>query len=496
MAKVFGQLEIAQLENVSGNPGSALAVGRVWVDITNPTRGVPKYYDGNTVRNFDVENFNPIGNSGSSLTIDWSLSTTQSLTLTGNCVITHSNMPTNGKVCTLIVSQASSVPLFKIRFPTDNYWQKKVIPDVIPANATQRFQFLNISGFLAAVTSLGSYNAPSTNSVSAIAHMTFSPDGLWAAFCDGSTNLKSIGVFQGALGGLNWGSVGSTATAAGNTSCVAWHPSGAWVAVASATSPFVQVFPVSSGVFGPAIPNPGALPPAAVTGVAWSPTGDALLWVGGTTPFIGGWPFTNGVFGTVYSNPGTAAQASHSVKFHPGGLFVALGLDAAPGVAAYAFTSSGGFGSKSAAPSPSTFLTSQVPDAISFSPDGAYIAVANTATPFIHVWPFSAGGAFGTVVANPGTLPASQVFGIFFSPYNDYLFGTTQTGATVLYAYPWTGVFGTLGTNATTLPPTTNLFGCSVHPSGDHVAWYGNTTPFMGIYAAPHVVKNVIASQM
>jgi hypothetical protein len=175
-------------------------------------------------------------------------------------------------------------------------------------------------------------------------------------------------------------------------------------------------------------------------------------------------------------------------------LFVALGLDAAPGICAYAFTSAGGFGSKSAAPSPNTFLASQVPDAIGFSADGLYVAMSATVTPYIHVWPFSAGGAFGTVVSNPATLPASQVFGLAFSPYNDYLYMVTQTGSTVLYAYPWTGAFGTLGTNATTLPPTTNLFGCEVHPSGDHVAWYANTTPFMGAYAAPHVIKNVIAS--
>ena len=45
---------------------------------------------------------------------------------------------------------------------------------------------------------------------------------------------------------------------------------------------------------------------------------------------------------------------------------------------------------------------------------GADIAVAHATTPFISVYPWSAG--FGTKYTNPATLPAGTGWGVAFSP--------------------------------------------------------------------------------
>lgn len=52
MAKILGQLEKAQFENITGNPSTALAPGRVWADITTPAATLMKYYDGTAVQQF------------------------------------------------------------------------------------------------------------------------------------------------------------------------------------------------------------------------------------------------------------------------------------------------------------------------------------------------------------------------------------------------------------------------------------------------------------
>lgn len=498
MAKILGQLERAQYENVVGNPVTALAVGRFWADITSPTAAIPKFYNGSATFQFGLHTTNPIGNSGSgAITINWALGITQTLTLTGNVVITHSNMPTNGQVCTLIITQAIAVPLFQVLFTPDNYWQKQTLPQLIPVNGARKYTFVSTAAFLPAITVLGAYNSTLVGALTGMSAAAVSNDGNWVAFSQGAAAVYISNIAQGPVNGLNFGPPGSPASAVGTINCIAWHPSGNFIAVGSQTTPFIQIFPVSFGNFssGQAVAAPASNPPAAVTGLAWSPAGDALVFTSGTTPFIGGYPFTNGVFGTKYGNPGTLPTAATACKFHPSGAFVAIGLNAAPGIAAYVFSSSTGFGAKSTNPVPATFLASQTPDALVFSPDGLFVGFGCTATPFIHIWPFSTGGAFGTVVANPATLPASQVFGMGFSAYNDYVYATTQTGSTVLYAYPWAAAYGALGTNALVLPPTTGLIAPLLHPTGEFVGWYGTTTPFMGYYSAPRSIKNYVADQ-
>lgn len=495
MAKILGQLERAQYENIVGSPSTALAVGRFWVDTTVPTAGVPKFYNGSAIFSMGLYGSSTNASSGAgAITINWGLGTVQILTLTGNAVITHQNMPTTGQPCNLIILQAASIPLFQVLFTSDNYWQKEIVPQLLPQNGARKFVFLSVAAFLPAITTLGAFVSPGIVAVTAMGQAALSYDGNWIAFSNATTALRCMSLNQGALG-LNFGAPLTAVTAAGTISVIAWHPSGSYVAVGIGTTPFISVYPVSAGQLLSPVTTPASVPAAAVTGLAWSPSGDAICYATGTTPFLGGYPFTNGNFGTAYTAPGILPTAGHGVAFHPSGLLVAVGQDAAPGVAAYPFTSSAGFGTKSSGPSVVTFLATQNSTSICFSPDGNYLALAVTATPFVNIWPITSAGVFGTLVANPSTLPASQTFGVAFSALNDYFYCTTRTGSTVLYAYPWTGVFGTLGSNPTTLPPVTTLQGILAHPTSEFVGFFGSTTPFCGFYEAPRTVKNYLSSQ-
>ena len=82
----------------------------------------------------------------------------------------------------------------------------------------------------------------------------------------------------------------------------------------------------------------------------------------------------------------------------------------------------------------------------------AVIAVAHSTTPFISVYPWSAG--FGTKYADPGTLPPNTGYGVAFSPSGDTIavvHGTTP----FISVYPWSAGFGTKYANPGTLPAST-----------------------------------------
>lgn len=81
MAKIYGQLEYAQLENVLGVTASPAPFGRVFIDSTSTSAGIPRVYDGTAWRKFVLDN-----TAGDILT-NWSLSAavaTSALTITMN----------------------------------------------------------------------------------------------------------------------------------------------------------------------------------------------------------------------------------------------------------------------------------------------------------------------------------------------------------------------------------------------------------------------------
>ena len=98
-----------------------------------------------------------------------------------------------------------------------------------------------------------------------------------------------------------------------------------------------------------------------------------------------------------------------AAAFSPDGTTIAVAHGVTPYISVYPF--SAGFGTKYSNPAT---LPAGNGQAVVFSPDGATIAVAHSTTPFISVYPFSAG--FGTKYADPATLPTGAATDVAFSP--------------------------------------------------------------------------------
>jgi len=88
------------------------------------------------------------GNSGTSKTIDWNNGSVQRLTLTGNCVLTFSNLQSGG-IYTLIVVQGSGP--YTITWPTTS-WENGTTPTLTVTNAKR-----DIFRFIQGASLFGSY---------------------------------------------------------------------------------------------------------------------------------------------------------------------------------------------------------------------------------------------------------------------------------------------------------------------------------------------------
>jgi len=84
------------------------------------------------------------------------------------------------------------------------------------------------------------------------------------------------------------------------------------IAVAHNTSPFISVYPwngsgfiINGSGFGTKYADPGTLPTGNGTGVAFSPSGADIAVAHSTSPFISVYPWSGSGFGTKYANPGT-----------------------------------------------------------------------------------------------------------------------------------------------------------------------------------------------
>jgi len=96
-----------------------------------------------------------------------------------------------------------------------------------------------------------------------------------------------------------------------------------------------------------------------------------------------------------------------------------------------------------------------IPDAgrsVAFSPDSATIAVAHDASPYISVYPWSAG--FGAKYADPATLPPNNGLGVAFSP-DGATIAVAHANSPFISAYPWSAGFGAKYADPATLPTGT-----------------------------------------
>lgn len=262
--------------------------------------------------------------------------------------------------------------------------------------------------------------------------------------------------------GMKWGSAvtpaypGLTITqiaapaGAGSIQGVAWNPAGTALAVITATSPYIYVYPwTAAGGFG-AVSSPSA-PAGSLSGVYWSPDG---AYVGAgclSSPYMYAWPWSGSAVGTKVADPANLPPGQgNAVVWNPAGTGVVVPHNVSPYVSLYAWTGSG-FGARSSALAGGNLPPSEGRAAV-WSPTGLSLLVATASSPYINAWPVSASLVWGTKFSNPGTLPTGVGSQVVITAAGDYVVlghGTTP----FMSAYPYTDTaFGSKLANPATLP--------------------------------------------
>lgn len=234
------------------------------------------------------------------------------------------------------------------------------------------------------------------------------------------------------------------------------------VAVSFNASPYVSVYPWTTGVgFGSKYANPAVLPGSGVNntdGVNFRYTagGSQIAVASSVSPYVFVYPWTTGSgFGSKYADPGTLpggpATAVAFAEDH-----IAVSTTISPYVSVYPWSTALGFGSKYA--DPATLPTGAAYDVSWYNLSAAAIAVAHNNSPYMSVYQFTAG--FGTKYSDPSTLPTGTGYGVDFT--NGVAAGSRSLAvghaiSPYVSVYPFglpsfVGI-GTKSADFTTLPP-------------------------------------------
>jgi hypothetical protein len=247
------------------------------------------------------------------------------------------------------------------------------------------------------------------------------------------------------------------------------------------TSPIRAIRWSSSTGFGTRYTNP-ATSQNGVNDVAFSPNGNFIASTHGATPFVRAYPWSNSGFGAIYSNPSTLPNGTDfgggaEVAFSPDNSCIAVANSTTPFVTAYPWSASG-FGTKYANPAT---LPAGRGLGISFNPVDSSIAVAHATTPFVTAYPWSASG-FGTKYANPATLPTSQGMAVTFNSSGNAVAVSMAVGNNPLGVYAWSASgFGTRYTNPAIMPPNTGNE-VAFSTNSNSIAVVHPTAPFVTAY--------------
>jgi WD40 repeat protein len=206
--------------------------------------------------------------------------------------------------------------------------------------------------------------------------------------------------------------------------CVAVHPSDNAVAIGTIGQvPYLNVYQWSSSGFGAKYADmPFSIWPGGYRGqdIAWHPTGNAISFATYqnqlSTHDVYTWSSSSGV-GTRYSYPGNPGHTRYCncSAFSPDGNYIAVGLSGSPYLQALNWSNSSGFGSYLTNPSSSP---GDIVNSVKFSPDGSYVGVATNDNPVVYDW----SGGFGSKYEpNPGW--GNTVADIAFTPNNDAVAG-------------------------------------------------------------------------
>lgn len=519
--RVNGELIQACLEQIAAATSTPATRGRVYADITNPTAAVPKFYDGSQWQTLAFEKVEPgivTQNSGTSVTVDWSQSLTQIIQLTNHCVINFTN-PQQDKVHTLIVTQHAS-SIFRHMFNvTDIDPQQSAYQPAFPSaeGNNEVYKFIYKTGIKPAFSYGGAGLSSDRvwSSTTAARGVAMHPNKKYLLTGVASTPfrlahyLAKNGANKNARIGLSPQNAVVATAAVGIVACPVFSPLGDLYFEANATTPFIQAWRCSpeGSLNGASLTNPSTIPTASRQCIDVHPTGNFVVVGGGTSPFMEVYrlnlPVVSGAaWGVKLANPGSLPVAQvNAVKFSPHGDYLAVGGQTTPFLEVYAFDQvTGAIGAKAASPSP---LPKGGPDdtsrhGIAWRPQGDYIAMAGTVTPYVYVIPFNrATRSFGTPITFTDTLNGSTAGNkcVAWSPCGTFLYtsGSGGSGPTPFFAvydfstFTLGGALETCGAGV-----ATSSRGLLIDPCGDVAYVALDSTDAIATIALPTRVKNYL----
>jgi|GEM_PF-678621 len=308
-------------------------------------------------------------------------------------------------------------------------------------------------------TKLATTTAASGSGASA----SFSPDGTYLAVAVATTPFINIYKRSGDV----FAKLTDPSAASGSGGSASFSPDATYLAVGVGTSPFINIYKRSGDVFTK-LTDPSAAS-GATFGSSFSPDGTYLAVAVVTTPFINIYKRSGDVF-TKLTNPSAASGIGEGASFSPDGTYLAVAVATTPFINIY--KRSGDVFTKLTNPSAASGLG----ESASFSPDGRYLAVVVNTTPFINIYKRS--GDVFTKLTNPSAA-ASTGFGVSFSPDGTYLSIGVNTSP-FINIYKRSGDVFTKLTDPSAAASTG--FGVSFSPDGTYLALAHNNSPFITVY--------------
>lgn len=504
--KVNGQLELAQFEQIADASPTPTPTGRVYADITNPLKAIPKFFDGTNWKSLGYAETTQVilANSGKAITVDWSQSLIWKVSLTDGAVISFANA-VPGEIHTLIIMQTpvGNIPYpYALDMPDEETNGAPIQPTkVIACGSASTYQWVYQPN---ATFGYNFAEIPATgNSFSTVADpsgMRFSLDGTALAM---GASVSPFVTFYDVYpyetdysAPFSQRNTPSPTVLAGRVYSVCFDPKSNIVYSANGTTPFVQsVYRLTGQASATSAvqPNPGTLPAGVGNYVDCHPTGLWLTVGHNTTPFFSVYPtFAPGFFGTKLANPGILpANNSYTSIFNPLGDYIVNSCFSAPYLSTYPFTITtspltGAIGAQGVSPTLPFAPASSLQHA-AWRPQGDFLAVALGANG-LYVVPFDrASGSYGTPLNVAVSLPAA-VTSICWSPCGTYLY---MAGGS-----PFLGIIDFENKTLTNLVSfsgsiSTSTITIAAHPNGRFIALC-TSTGVMSWVKAPRRAKNYV----
>jgi WD40 repeat protein len=255
--------------------------------------------------------------------------------------------------------------------------------------------------------------------------LAWSPNGEFLAI--GHSTAPTLTIYQRSGNTFTKIANPSVLPAGVNTDCIHFSSNGEFMAVGHTSTPFITVYHIDGTTFTK-LSDPSSLPANTVQGIRWSPNGKYLAAaVGITAPYFI-WYEKSGT-GTAttltrLADPTTQPTSTgYSCDWNPNGKYVTFGSLGIPRLATYEVTGT----TLTKLPDPASLPSAGAFENVRYSFDGNYLAGAQTASPFLHVYQVSNGGDTFTLLDSPASIPSGGR-NIGWSPDGQFLAIDGDTG--------------------------------------------------------------------